>query len=651
MNAIEKTWGQAWEPIDRRPIYEVLSDDLVFGNESPFPGAFDIRNSPAMKAPLDALSNDEVRRVSVSAAAQMFKTLLGLVFVIYCIKKRPGLTTWNGQTKDAISKVCEDKAWPLFRRCKSLDTLMPGDRHKKRTRSIVFPHMSLRFQSASENNAHSDTVKNQINDERHLWLPGMIHKFLSRVGSMPDHRVLDLSTGSVKIAEEKLADGTVIEIGDDFFTDWHSGTQEVWHVRCPKCRQLQPLAWKHARPDADGKPVFGIAWDENEKTRPGGRWNFAAVRQTARWRCLLCRHGVADSRENRRALNALENGATYVAQNPDADPRSRSFRAPAMSSELVEWGTLVVEWIKATEAGRAGDYLPLKTFIQHRLAEAWDESVTLTAASNPTGDYEIGDEWKVAGELAEDRRFLTVDRQAGRGSDGVHFWALARCWSRDHGSRLLAFRRLESYAEIRAMQTELAIPDKRVLIDAGDESNEVYTQCAKFGWTALMGRDREYFAWPNPRQPRKPIRKLFSTPGRADPMKGKRKKELSRTGTRYARLIQWCTPGVRDILAALIAGNSTYWGRPKDEPEDYADQLNSEIKKQVRGKGGRLRWIWQQIRLDNHGRDCEAMQLVAALISGLIDTSGGADMADEEEQPTLDPPRNVPARKRQYRLK
>src|SRR5690606_30489961 len=128
---------------------------------------------------------------------------------------------------------------PLFRRCKALTRLLPKDKNKTRTRSVVFPHMSLRFQSASENNAHSDTVKNQVNDERHLWAPGLIFKFLSRVGSMPDHKVLDLSTGSTKTGEEELHDGTKRELGDDFFNEWMAGTREVWAVCCPNCKRLQ----------------------------------------------------------------------------------------------------------------------------------------------------------------------------------------------------------------------------------------------------------------------------------------------------------------------------------------------------------------------------------------------------------------------------
>lgn len=638
MTVIEKLWRAAWAPPDRRPIYEALADDLVFGNDSPFPGAFDIANSPQIKEPLDKLFEDDTRRVLVSGAAQLAKTLMALIFVIGCIMRRPGLTTWNGQTDDAIKKVCEDKAWPLFRRSRMVSDLLPKDLNKRRIRSIVFPHMSLRFQTASENNAHSDTVLNQINDERHLWQPGLIHKFLSRVGSMPGHKVLDLSTGSVKTAEQILDDGTILELGDDFFNDWQAGSRSVWSVCCPRCNALQPLVLTHrdaagrTLKDKDGEPIYGFKWDENAITRPGGRWHFAEVMRTVRWRCRECGHELEDTPENIRTLNDPGQGAQYVATNPLHDPSVWSYRFPAWVSPLVGWRKIVLEWLRSQEAARAGDYLAVKTVIQNRFAESWDESITLGDESRGSADYSL-DAWAEDpdGRFAAGRMFMTVDRQK-RG--GTHFWVVVRMWNEIGESRLVWFGKLFSYAEIRSKQIEHAIKDHRVLIDSGDEAAEVYGQCVLYGWVALKGEDTESFAHPNPRNPKQQIRKFFSRSAKGDPILGKNARKLTpevrkaMAKRRYAKLYRWSTISVRDILAALIAGNSKYWGRPKDEPMGYADQLDSEVKKIVVDKRGRERAMWVAVKLDNHARDCEAMQVVAALMSGVLRGS-----TDEDEVP------------------
>lgn len=628
MTVIETTWRETWAPPDRRPIYEALQEDLVFGNESPFPGAFDIANSPQIKEPLDRIFEDETRRVLVSGAAQLAKTLMGLIFIIGCIKRRPGLTTWNGQTDDAIKKVCEDKAWPLFRRSKIISQLLPRDLNKRRIRSVVFPHMSLRFQTASENNAHSDTVKNQVNDERHLWQPGLIHKFLSRVGSMPDHKILDLSTGSVKTAEQILEDGTILELGDDFFNDWQMGSRSIWSVCCPKCGDAQPLVMTHrdaaGRPlrDKKGKPVYGFTWEENDVTRPGGRWHFAEVSRTVRWHCIYCRHELEDTKENIVRLNEPANGAGYVATNPLHDPAIWSYRFPAWVSPLVGWSTIVKEWLRSQESARAGDYLAVKTVIQNRFAEAWDESVTLGEDSKASGDYDL-DAWAEDpdGRFAVGRIFLTVDRQK---KHGTHFWVVARIWNDAGESRLIGYWKLFSWEEVRAKQVEIGIKDRRVLVDSGDEAAEVYGQCVLYGWTALKGEDTEYFLHPNPRKGKAPIQRYYSKPTKGDPVMGKAARKLdpkvrkAMARRRTAQLFRWSTPGVRDILAAFIAGNSHYWGRPSQDPEHYAEHLDSEVKKTVRDRRGRERAMWVQIKADNHARDCEAMQVVAALMAGIL---------------------------------
>jgi len=625
---IEIAWRGAWAPPDRRPIYEALAEDLVFGNDSPFPGAFDIANSPQIKEPLDRLFEDETRRVLVSGAAQLAKTLMGLIFIIGCIMRRPGLTIWNGQTDDAIKKICEDKAWPLFRRSKMISDLMPRDLNKRRIRSVVFPHMSLRFQTASENNAHSDTVKNQVNDERHLWQPGIINKFLSRVGSMPDHKVLDLSTGSVKTAEQILENGSVLELGDDFFNDWQAGSRSVWSVHCPKCGDPQSLVLTHrdaaGRPlkDKAGNPKYGFVWEENETTRPGGRWHFAEVMRTVRWHCIHCGHELEDAPDNIRSLNAPANGAGYVPTNPLHDPAIFSYRFPAWVSPLVGWKTIVKEWLRAQESARAGDYLAVKTVIQNRFAEAWDESVTLGDDSRASGDYEI-DKWEEDpdGRFAASRMFMTVDRQR---KHGVHMWVVIRIWNDAAESRILWFGKLFSWEEVRAKQEELLIRDHRVLVDSGDEAAEVYGQCVLYGWVALKGEDTESFAHPNPKNSKQPIRRYYSKAVKADPIFGKNAKKVkpeirkAMGKRRFAKLYRWSTISVRDILAALIAGNAQYWGRPAVEPEGYADQLDSEVKKHVRDKRGRERPMWVQVKPDNHARDCEAMQVVAALMAGIL---------------------------------
>ena len=52
----------------------------------------------------------------------------------------------------------------------------------------------------------------------------------------------------------------------------------------------------------------------------------------------------------------------------------------------------------------------------------------------------------------------------------------------------------------------------------------------------------------------------------------------------------------------------------KDLADEYARQLDSERKREVQDKQGRVKLVWQRYRKDNHALDCECMNLVAASI-------------------------------------
>jgi hypothetical protein len=623
---VEQVWRESFRPPDRRPIYEAMASRVALGNESPFPGEFDVANSPMMKRIFEALLDDEVNEVSVSAAAQSGKTLLALLFLMWVILENPGSAQWNAQTESAAKKLAETKLWPLWKRCRDLQGILPRDKNKARTLSVIFPHMPFHIQPACENNAHGDSIKIQINDERHLWADGLMDKFRDRTTAFWNKKILNLSTGSLKYGEQQTDAGPV-EFGDDFFTDWHKGTQEVWAVPCPECGQMQELAWIHedarGRPvkDEHGKWIYGIVWDENETTKPGGRWNYEAVARTARWRCRFCDHEVADNPPAIRALNAP---GDYIVKNPWAPRHLRSFRWPAMASELISLGKLVVEWLQAQDAKAAGNLLPLRRFFQNRLARFWNIGETIETASEPTADYLIGEEYEwldEEGKALAHRRFMTVDRQK---IETGYFW-LVRDWSIDGESRKVAFGRAATLQDARAFQLAYGVLDKRVLIDTSFETIDCYQICLRYGWTALKGDDQEWFNHEGN------FRRPYSVMIKADPTIGvKRAKKSKLKARRYARLYKWSNPTVKDLLAKLRAGKGRYWGRPSNEDPIYTDGIDSEEKRAERDEHGRVKFRWKPVKVNNHPWDLECMQVVAALMSRLIIME---DAAEEEDEP------------------
>ena len=78
--------------------------------------------------------------------------------------------------------------------------------------------------------------------------------------------------------------------------------------------------------------------------------------------------------------------------------------------------------------------------------------------------------------------------------------------------------------------------------------------------------------------------------------------------------------GTKDILAKHRGGHAASWEIPDDAGNDWHVQINSEIKKDTIAKLTKQvvrRWVKIGSR-PNHLWDCEVMQIVAALIKGVI---------------------------------
>lgn len=125
--------------------------------------------------------------------------------------------------------------------------------------------------------------------------------------------------------------------------EYQLGTQEEWHVPCPHCRELQFLVW--------GSPetAFGLKW---EAGRP----------ETAYYVCQV--NGCVIEEHHKGWM--IEHGQ-FIARNPAAGPRRRSFWKNALTSNLVAWRKLVAEWIELQ-----GKVNELQQFINTVLCELWD---------------------------------------------------------------------------------------------------------------------------------------------------------------------------------------------------------------------------------------------------------------------------------------
>lgn len=127
--------------------------------------------------------------------------------------------------------------------------------------------------------------------------------------------------------------------------------QRRWYIRCPDCRHEQPLEWS------------GLQWSPDASHC----W----------YACREC--GVVIEEHQK---DALIDGGRWVPENPGAP--IRGYAANALYHKMgrgPRWLDLVREWIAAQN-----DHAKLKTFINDRLAEAWEDPAMRAVKHNLIAD-------------------------------------------------------------------------------------------------------------------------------------------------------------------------------------------------------------------------------------------------------------------------
>lgn len=582
-NALTTLLAPNWRLPERIPPWKWCEENVKNIPYSPIPGHFKSANSPWVREVMEAMADPDIRIVSIVAPVQSSKTISAELCLCYIIANFPGPCLWLSQTDADAKDQAEARLHKLFSECDAVKKLFPADRHKKKTQTVFFSNgMTLWVLGAhAKSNLQSRSIRWLIGDETWQWPSGHMQQAEARVTAFGWlGKCIFLSQGGTE--------------NDDTHRKFETTNMREWEFKCPKCGKYQPYKWSN------------IEWDKNYRDGEG-RMDFAKVRSSVRLVCEFCKHEIADSDANRKLLNS---SAKFVPQNPNAPTTKAGFHWNSLAS--MSWGELAEMYLRAKESGRRGDMEDLKNFYQKRLALPWgDLEEDFTLDISPSG-YRMGDDWESEAAVGtkgailppphENKnrvrlRFLTVDVQMD------HFYAVVRSWACDASSRLVYCAKLQTWEDVEILQNRFGVFPQLVFVDAGYSTFEVYRNCAKHNWTALMGDGRRDF----PHRVNGKITQRFYSTAR-HPLVSDRK----------CRMHYWSNLGIKDTLARLRSNQNpdegSTWEVPSDVPEEYLKMLDSE----QRVKNGNS-WEWRQIgKRPNHYWDCEAMQVCAAYMMKLF---------------------------------
>lgn len=582
-NALTTLLTPNWRLPERIPPWKWCEENVKNIPYSPIPGHFKSANSPWVREAMEAMADPDIRLVSIVAPVQSSKTISAELCLCYIVANFPGPCLWLSQTDADAKDQAEARLHKLFSECDAVKKLFPADRHKKKTQTVFFSNgMTLWVLGAhAKSNLQSRSIRWLIGDETWQWPNGHMQQAEARVTAFGWlGKCIFLSQGGTE--------------NDDTHRKFETTDMREWEFKCPKCGKYQPYKWSN------------IEWDKNYRDGEG-RMDFAKVRSSVRLVCEFCKHEIADSDANRKLLNS---SAKFVPQNPNAPATKAGFHWNSLAS--MSWGELAEMYLRAKESCRRGDLEDLKNFYQKRLALPWgDLEEDFTLDISPSG-YRMGDDWEseaavgVKGAILppphENKnrvrlRFLTVDVQMD------HFYAVVRSWACDASSRLVYCAKLQTWEDVEILQSRFGVFPQLAFVDAGYSTFEVYRNCAKHNWTALMGDGRRDF----PHRVNGKITQRFYSTAR-HPLVSDRK----------CRMHYWSNLGIKDTLARLRSNQNpdegSTWEVPSDVPKEYLKMLDSE----QRVKKGNS-WEWRQIgKRPNHYWDCEAMQVCAAYMMKLF---------------------------------
>jgi len=576
MNEVAKTARQTWRPTGRLTIAEWAERNIVVDKTSPMPGPWRLRNSPWVEAVLLAAADNRVSQIVVKCSAQSSKTQTSMIIAAWAIAEDPGPMMWVMAARDEAITFARTRFMPTLENCRPVRDLMPHGRHDKTTLEINFATMPLILAGAnSKSKMQSKPVRWLLLDECRNYPPGALEMVMKRTTLFWNSRTIIISTPDLK--------------GDAMDRAFEEGNAIEWHFDCPGCGVAQPLDFE-----------LQMKWDTNETTRPGGKWNFNRLAPTIRYECPYCKHTIRDTPGERRWIASSKHGR-MVAKNPSATDGKISVTWSAFIVPQIKWRMLVEEFLIANECAKRGDIQPLKSFINERLGQSWENHAgegEESAVADRRGKFRLGDRWE-----KEACRILTADRQPDC------FYYVCRAWAANGESRLIESGQTWTEEDLNEKALALGVAVGDVGIDSGFNAAECYRACARYGWKAFKGTPVPNFTATLSNGQK--VKRIYAK-AKADPMIGQA------GGMRRVRLFLFSDPAIMDMLDLFVSGKALAWEIPSDVSEQYVHQMKSKIRCEKTDGRGQVTHPWRNAHPDDHLLDCEKMNLLVAVIKGLL---------------------------------
>ena len=338
---LENRWSEVWLPPANLNPWQWAEEELELSARiTAQPGQYSTASTPYVREPLECFADPAIRKIVLCWSAQSSKTTTLTAALAYTIANSPGPALFVMPSLDMARSFSENRLMPMINDCPILARHKTHDRHDFKKTELILARQTIYLQGANPNQLSSRPVKYLFLDETDKFsdMEGkseadLISLAVERVKSYRDHKIIITSTPTVP--------------GNPIWLQFKGGDQRYYQVPCHLCGAFFKLEWKQ---------IKWPAIDDLEKIR-NNTW-------------LECPHCAGRIEE--KAKSKILASGRWIAENPEANPDTRSYHLNELYSPITRWGSLAVKFIQAMAEAKKGLTGQLHNFVNSSLAEPWE---------------------------------------------------------------------------------------------------------------------------------------------------------------------------------------------------------------------------------------------------------------------------------------
>lgn len=555
------------------------------------PGPISFLNASYAYECLEDFEDTAATDITNCFGSQVFKTALMMCGLMERIDRNPINMGWIMPNEKLAQSFSETKWKPMLLDSPNIARHMPKNENEFKILEQQYDRCILTFLgSGAKKNLKGRSMGIVVIDE-----PDDVEEEYAKRGES----AIGLAHSRTKSfsGSKRFLNGTPTLAKAPVWAAFMVGDRRLRFVICPRCKgepfviEFDP---KYIREWFPNVKAAKVVWDDNAK-KADGEWGWNKVEDSARLECPCCKAHLTE--DEKRQMCRRENGARWVATNPDAPRGHRSRRLPSLYSphESTTIGKLAIKFLKALDTPGG-----LRNFINEELALPWQAKATTILKSDVRAIVEHSPKY-LLGQIPLNNLaalILTVDVQLDS------FWWVVRAWFGDKSSALVDYGQTFSYDDlVLRANKKYPMPDGReaaclfCLIDSGFRAKReegIYKFCLGQG-----------------------IGRFFPTKGATESqgmLKSVMETDVEFHGTPL-KLLRFSDPIFQYSLSIekIKMRDKKNWFLPTNIGKDYETQLTSMKLTEKKNPSGFTTHTWEVVEA-NHLNDAEKQQLIMPAI-------------------------------------